>query len=256
MTRHLLLALAMNGAASTAVAQVPPPETTTAVPATEGTPWLTVRFHAGPNYNLMGDWRDGLSALQDQARQRGLSPSEGSCICMSWGSAALAHVTPRFAVGGEFEMLRDTRTFTVEDAIQLTGTSGRFAFRNESVVRATQAIAAFYPRAESRTHIQVGAGIGTGHTELSTPKSGATGRLNGPLLTMSVGTEARFWYVNAGWRFHRMRVRQDDVLDHAIDEARDVFGSTADVQQFVQQREVDFTGGWARIGLAFHLGRR
>ena len=254
MTKRLLMALAMLTPASTAVAQVPATDVT-AVPIDE-TPLVTVRFHAGPNYNLMGDWRDGLSALQDQARSRGLSPSDGSCICMSWGTAALAHVTPRVAVGGAFEMLRDTRSFSVTDAIHLTGTVGSFAFTNEAVVRATQAVAAFYPRAGSRTHVQVGAGVGSGHTEFRTPGSGAQGRVRGWLVTTSIGTEARFWYVDAGWRFNGMRVTQHEILDHDIDEARDVFSSEADVQQFVQRRTVDFTGGWVRLGLAFHFGRR
>ena len=52
-----------------------------------------------------------------------------------------------------------------------------------------------------------------------------------------------------------MRATHENVYDHAIGEARDVFGSESDARSFVEQRDVDFTGGWARIGLAFNVGR-
>ena len=136
--------------------------------ARTSTPLVTVRLHAGPNVNLMSDWREGLSTLQDRTRQRGLSPDGGSCLCLSWGGTALAHVTPRLAIGAEFDMLRDSRQFTVTDHVALLQQSGTFAFGNETVARATQAVAAFYPREGSRMHLQIGAGVATGHTTLST----------------------------------------------------------------------------------------
>jgi hypothetical protein len=104
-------------------------------------------------------------------------------------------------------------------------------------------------------HVQVGGGLGSGHTTMSTPGAGASGRVRGWLATASIGTESKFWYVDAGWRFHRMRATHENVYDHAIGEARDVFGSESDARSFVEQRDVDFTGGWARIGLAFNVGR-
>ena len=44
--------------------------------------------------------------------------------------------------------------------------------------------------------------------------------------------------------------------DYALNEARDVFGSVAEVEDFMRGRDPDFTGGWARIGLVLHFGRR
>ena len=256
MNNRLLLGIAMLlGGASSAAAQLVPPASIDE-PARRETPWATIRFHAGPNLNLMKDWRDGLSQLEGLARDRGLSPEDRSCICMSWGTASLVHVMRRVALGGEFEMLRDTRGFSVQDWIQLLGTKASFGFSNETVVRTTKAVAAFYPREGSRTHIQIGGGVGRGHTTLSTPGGDASGRVRGWLLSTSIGTEAKFWYVDAGWRFHRMQVTLDDVQHHDIGEARDVFATEAEFRQFVQQREVDFTGGWARVGVVLHLGRR
>jgi hypothetical protein len=222
------------------------------------TPRVTVRLHAGPSLNLMSDWRSGLHTLSDMAVARGLGPTDKSCICMSWGSTALVHVTRRVAVGGAFEMLRDTRQFSVSDMIHGFGApfSGDFLFSNETVVQTKQIVAALYPRESSHTHIQVGGGIGTGHTTMSTPGADAFGSVRGTLVSFSAGTEARFWYVDGGWRFLRMRTTNRSVKDHFIQEARDVFASDAEVQEFVRGRDTDFTGAWGRIGLALHFGRR
>jgi hypothetical protein len=219
--------------------------------------WVTVRLHAGPNLNLMRDWRGGLDALQNRAQQRGLPITGESCICMSWGSTAVVHVTPRLALGGEFEMLRDTRSFSVEDEVGfIIPGSGSFGFRSETVVRTTQAVAAFYPRAGSRTHLQVGAGRGSGHSRFSSPGGDAEGRGRGMVVSASAGLESGIWYVDAGWRLHRLGIKYDTIRDLRIDRPRDLFASEAEVRQFVQQRDADFTGGWVRIGFAFRFGRR
>jgi hypothetical protein len=75
-------------------------------------------------------------------------------------------------------------------------------------------------------------------------------------VSVSAGTEARFWYVDAGWRFIRMRTTGRTASDFAIDKPRDVFADVRAVQEFVQRRDVDLSGAWARIGIALHLGRR
>ncbi len=222
------------------------------------TPRVTVRLHAGPSLNLMSDWRSGLNTLWDMTEARGLSPRDKSCICMSWGSTVLVHATERVALGGAFEMLRDTREFTVTDSLQFFGPprAASFGFGNEAVVQTKQIVAAFYPREGSRTHVQVGGGIGTGHTTMSTPGSDAKGRVRGTMVSLSAGTEGRFWYMDAGWRLLRMKTQSSVVSDFDIQEARDVFGSQAEVQAFVGGRVTDLTGGWVRAGLVFHFGRR
>jgi hypothetical protein len=222
------------------------------------TPRVTVRLHAGPSLNLMSDWRNGLDTLWDMTEARGLSPRDKSCICMSWGSTVLVHATERVAVGGAFEMLRDTRSFTVTDSLEFFGPRGNadFGFGNEVVVQTKQIVAAFYPREGSRTHVQVGGGVGSGHTTMSTPGSDANGRVRGPMFSLSTGTEGRFWYMDAGWRLLRMTTQSSSVSDFDIQEARDVFGSQAEVQEFVGGRTTDLTGGWVRAGLVFHFGRR
>ena len=247
-----MLALVAPGVPETAAAQTPWPEPIAVESAqVPTTPRVTVRFHAGPNLSLMKDWRNGMSTLQDLS-----GGTDKSCICMSWGSTALLHVTRRVAIGGAFEMLRDTRKFSVDGYIPLIGQSATFAFGNETVVQTKQIVTALYPREGSRTHVQVAAGTGSGHTTLSTPGSGAKGRVRGTLVSVSAGTEARFWYVDAGWRLLRMRSTYTEVNDYALDEPRDVFANVGQVQDFIRGRDVDFTGGWARIGLVLHFGHQ
>ncbi len=242
----------------TATAQVDAPESADVPPLAE-TPRVTLRLHTGPNLNVMSDWRNAMSALADMASARGLSPADKSCICMSWGATALFHVSNRVAFGGTFEMLRDTRSFTVNDVIRAFGiptSSGMFRFDNEAVVQTQQGVVDVYPREDSRMHLQFGGGTANGHTSMGTPGSSATTRVRGTLATASIGTEGRFWYMDAGWRFLPMHTTASSVNDFQIDEARDVFATVAEVEQFVGNRKTDLSGGWVRIGLAFHFGRR
>jgi len=229
------------------------------VPILAEIPRVTVRLHAGPSLNMMSDWRDGMSALADMASARGLSPTGKSCICMTWGATTLVHVTDHVAVGAVFEMLRDTRSFTVSDEIRAFGIptmSGTFAFHNEAVVQTLQGLVDVYPRDASRLHLQVGAGTANGHTSMSTPGSTATGRVRGTMVSASVGTEGRFWYMDAGWRFLPMHTTAASVSDSDIDGPRDVFAGVSEVQDFAGHRNTDLSGGWVRIGLALHFGRR
>jgi hypothetical protein len=127
----VVLTLVAPGVQKIAAAQTPGPEPIAVESAQlPATPRVTVRFHAGPNLSLMKDWRNGMSTLQDLA-----GGTDKHCICMSWGSTALVHVTPRVAIGGAFEMLRDTRKFSVDGYIPLIGRSGTFGFGNETVVK-------------------------------------------------------------------------------------------------------------------------
>ena len=105
-------------------------------------------------------------------------------------------------------------------------------------------------------HLQVGGGAANGHSSMGTPGGSASSRVRGTMMSASVGTEGRFWYVDAGWRFLPMHTRAASVSDLRIDEPRDVFESPADVQEFVGDRKTDLSGGWVRIGLAFQFGRR
>jgi hypothetical protein len=242
----------------TANAQVDAPEPAYAPTVTE-TPRVTLRLHTGPSLNVMSDWRDGMKTLADMASARGLSPADKSCICMSWGATALVHVSNRVALGGTFEMLRDTRSFTVNDVIRGFGiptASGMFRFDNEAVVQTQQVVVDVYPREGSRLHLQFGGGTANGHTSMDTPGSSATTRVRGTMATASIGTEGRFWYMDAGWRFLPMHTTASSVNDSQIDEARDIFATVAEVERFVGDRKTDMSGGWVRIGLTFHFGRR
>lgn len=242
-----------------AVAQTPLAESSSVTPTdTSVQPHVTVRFYAGPNINLMHDWRQGIDALAGLARDRGLNPQRECCLSKSWGTTALVHVTDRFAVGASYDALRDTRKFLVSDTIDAFGFhgSGDFGFENVTEVTAMQAIVAVYPRADSHTHVEFGGGVGRGHTELDTPGSRSSAGVHGPILSASVGTETRFWYVDAGWRYARMRLGPRTADDFELFEARDVFPDVAAVESFTRDRDTDLTGIWARIGIALHFGHR
>lgn len=260
IARVVVLGLLVPGVHARALAQPasPPADPGAAGSLPASVPLLSVRLHAGPNLNLMNDWRSGLGALWDMTEARGLSPKDRSCICMSWGSTALVHVTRRVAIGGAFEMLRDTRQFTITDDIRVVGPprAASFGVSNEAVVRTTQAVLAFYPVEGSHAHVQAGGGIGTGHTEMSTPGSNAAGRVHGTTASISAGTESRFVYVDAGWRLLRMRTTRMTLSDQDLGEARDVFGSLGELDDFVRGRKTDLSGGWVRAGLVFHFGRQ
>lgn len=241
-------------AAQSVDAQAKPP----AVTEDSVRPYVTLRFFAGPAINLMGDWRDGIETLADLASARGLQPHEQCCIGKSWGATALVHVTRRIALGATVEALRDTRAFRVTDSINAFGihSDGEFGFENETEVQARQVAVAIYPSSGTHTHAEFAGGFARGHSELSTPGSSSYARLHAPTLSISAGTETRFWYVEAGWRFLRMHPSDRTVNDFDIGEARDVFADAPAVQQFVNGRDTDLSGLWARMGIALHLGRR
>jgi hypothetical protein len=245
----------MLGTSQVASAQASAPAAVT-MPDEVDARWVTVRLHAGPNLNAMSDWRSGIDTLQSRARQQGLPVTGEPSIAMSWGTTAIVHVTPRGGVGAEFEMLRDTRSFTVEDSLWPFATSGSFGYRTETVVRTTQGVVAVYPRDGSRMHVQIGGGWGSGHSQFSSPGADASGRGSGMLASASVGMESSVWYVDAGWRFHRVHVKYDSVRDVTIGQRRDLFLNETAVREFVEPRDADFTGGWARIGLVFRFGRK
>jgi len=247
-----LLASAARAAAQTSASDAAP------LPDYSVQPYVTVRFHAGPNINLMHDWRTGVDALADLASSRGLTPHNLCCISKSWGTTALVHVTDRFAVGGSYEALRDTREFRVTDTIDAFGFrgDGEFSFENITEVSGKQVVVAVYPRVDTHTHLQFGGGIGAGHTTLFTPGSRSSASLRGPIVSVSAGTEARFWYVDAGWRYARMRVGVRTADDSALDVARDIFPDVAAVDAFTRDRGSDLSGIWGRIGIALHFGHR
>ena len=254
-----IAAVMLLGAESRAAAQTTAPEPAAIDLSTINVqPYVTVRFHAGPNLNLMHDWREGIDSLAGLATTHGLTPHHQCCISKSWGATALVHVMDRVAIGGSYEALRDTREFRVTDTIDAFGFhgDGEFSFENATEISAAQAVVAVYPRLDSHTHLQFGGGFGKGRTIMSTPGSSSSASLRGPIMSVSAGTEARLWYADAGWRYTRLGTGTRTVSDFFMYEARDVFPDVAAVDDFVRGRDTDLTGVWARIGIALHFGHR
>jgi hypothetical protein len=80
---------------------------------------------------------------------------------------------------------------------------------------------------------------------VSTPGSGAKSRVKGTLVAACAGTETRFWYVDAGSRFLRMKSTQTVFDDYPLNEARDVFASVAEVEELMRGRG---SGPHGRLG--------
>jgi hypothetical protein len=89
-------------------------------------------------------------------------------------------------------------------------------------------------------HVQVGAGLGQSHVVFSSRRADADGEGTGPILSALFGTEWKMFYLTAGARFHRMPINYTR-LDLGSRSGRDP--------------DVDLTGVFVRVGLAFHWFR-
>ncbi len=108
--------------------------------------------------------------------------------------------------------------------------------------RNAQFALAFYPREQSNTHVQVGAGLGQSHVVFSSREADADGEGTGPILSALFGTEWKVFYLTAGARFHRMPINYTRLDDLGIGSGR----------EFPGDPDVDLSGIFVRVGLAFH----
>lgn len=226
-----------------AAAQTLPPSDAS-VPSTVSNPRLVVHVYVEPSFNRMGEWRARIDALQADAAAQHLPVSDDVTNgYVAWGATLLVSVTPRIRLGGEVGQVRDQDRFAVTEPIGgIFAGSAEFAVGVETIGRNGQFVLAFYPREHSNMHVQLGAGLGQSHVVFSSRLAEANGEGAGPILSALFGTEWKVFYLTAGARFHRMSINYTRLDDLGIGSAR----------EFPDDPNVDLSGVFVRVGLAFH----
>ena len=248
----LLLAVLVAG--QPAAAQ-PLPANDAPVTSILSNPRVVVHVYVEPSFNRMADWHARRDALKAEASSRGVPVSdEVTNGFLSWGGTALVRVAPRILVGGELGKVQDNDHFVVTEPIGgIFPGSTEFSVGTATVGRNAQLVLAFYPREQSRVHFQVGGGIGQGHVVFSSRRANADGEGTGPILSALFGTEWKMFYLTAGARFNRIRINYTRLDDLGL--ARTLQGSDGVVREFPHDPNVDLSGVFVRVGLAFHWFR-
>lgn len=230
------------------------PASHASVPSILSNPRVVVHVYVEPSFNRMADWRARIDALKAEASARHV-PISGEVTdgFVAWGGTLLVRLTPRILVGGELGMVQDQDRFAVTEPIGgIFPGSGEFGVETKTVGRNAQFVLAFYPREQSRTHFQVGAGMGQSHVLFSSRQAGADGEGTGPILSALFGTEWKMFYLTAGARFNRMRINYTRLDDLGVRSARDFLANDAAVREFLHDPNVDLSGVFVRVGVAFH----
>jgi hypothetical protein len=244
-----LVLLVVLVAAPPAAGQTEPADQT-AAPSALSNSRVVVRVYVEPSFNRMADWRGRVDGLKADATARHVAISdEVTNGFVAGGGTLLFRVTPRVLVGGEVATVQDQDRFVVTEPIGgIFPGSSEFAAGATTVGQNAQFVVAFYPGEQSRTHFEVGAGMGRSHVVASSRRAGSDGQGTGPIVSASFGTEWKMFYVSAGARFHRMRINYTSLDDQSL------FGSAAR-GALVQQPNVDLSGVFVRAGLVFHWFR-
>jgi hypothetical protein len=241
-TRPFLL-LAILAAGQPAAAQTVPPSDGS-LPSVVSNPRVVIHVYAEPSFNRMGDWHARIDALKAEAATR-LVPisNEVTNGYISWGGTLLVRFRPRILVGGELGKVQDQDRFAVTEPLGgIFPGSAEFGVGVRTVGRNAQFVLAFYPREQSRTHFQVGAGIGQSHVSFDSRRAGAEGDGTGPILSALFGTEWKYFYFTAGARVNRIPITYSQPYD---------LGGLSG-PEFLKDPDVDLSGVFVRVGLAFH----
>ncbi len=220
------------------------PAGTASVASTVSNPRVVVHVYAEPSVNRMGEWRARIDELKADAAARNV-PISGDAAngFVAWGGTLLVRLTPRIFLGGEGGMVLDQNRFVVTEPIGgIFPGSGEFEIIAKTLGRNAEFVLALFPREQSHTHFQVGAGIGHSHLLFASRQSGAEGEGTGPIFSALVGKEWKMFYLVAGARVHRMRINYTSVADPG----------RPGPQGFLRQPNVDLSGVFVRVGLAFH----
>jgi hypothetical protein len=222
------------------------PASAAAVPLPLSSPRVVVHVYVEPSWNRMAEWRARVDALKDQAAARDLPISdEVTNGFLAAGGTLLVRLSPRILVGGELGVVQDQDRFAVSQSVSgLFGGLYAYGIESKAIGRNAQFVVALYPSEESRTHVQVGVGMGKAHVLFSSRDATADGEGTGPILSASVGADWKMFYLSAGARFHRMGIKYTGLDD------RRVPGGV-----FVQNPNVDLSGVFVRAGVAFHWFR-
>ena len=243
----VLLAFLVAGQPAAAQTLLP---SNASVPSTASNSRVVVHVYVEPSVNRMAEWRARIDALQADASARDLPVSDNVTNgFVAWGGTLLVRLTPRILVGGELGKVQDQDRFVVTElrsgSIFFPPGPAEFAVGVKTIGQNAQFALAFYPREQSNTHVQVGAGLGQSHVVFSSRQAEADGKGTGPILSALIGTEWKMFYLTAGARFHRMPINYTRLDDLGIGSGR----------EFPDDPDVDLSGVFVRVGLAFHWFR-
>ena len=207
-------------------------------------PRVVVHVYVEPSFNRMVEWRARIDALKADALARAVPVSgEHANGFVAWGGTLLVRVVPRIFIGGELGTVQDQDRFVVTEPIGgIFPGLGEFGVAVQTSGRNAQLVLGFYPREGSHTHLQVGAGLGQSHVMFSSRRAEADGEGTGPILSASFGTEWKMLFLNAGARFHRMPITYTRLDDLGVRNG----------QELLDEPNVDLSGFFVRLGLAFH----
>ena len=243
----ILLAILVTG--QSAVAQTPP-AVEASVASIRSKPRIVVHLYVDPSLNRMADWRARTDAFKAEASARNVPISnEYTNGFLSAGGTLLVRIRPRILVGGELGIIRDLEGFIVTEPISLGGifpVSGEYGVETTTVGRNAQFVLAFYPREQSRAHLQVGAGMGQSHVVSFSRRADADGRGTGPIVSALFGNEWKMFYLAAGARFNRMSISYTRLDDVGVRNAQD-FG----LQESEREPNADLSGVFVRVGMTF-----
>lgn len=225
------------------------PTSDASLPSTASNPRVVVHVYVEPSFNRMAEWHARIDALQAYASVQNPPVSDDVRNgFVAWGGTLLVRLTPRILVGGELGKVQDQDRFVDteirEGGIFFPPGPAEFTVGVTTIGRNAQFALAFYPRAQSNMHVQVGAGLGQSHIEFSSRQAEADGEGTGPIVSALFGTEWKMLYLTAGARFHRM----------PINYTRLNLGASSG-REFPADPDVDLSGIFVRVGLAFHWFR-
>ncbi len=264
----LLLAL-LSVATVSAIARADEPPALPAAPVREA-PVHTLRqfsveFTVNAAWAHMGDWRNGIADLEARSRADGLpiTSATNPAYTASFEAIGLVAVGGPFFAGLEFDRPTGASEFDVRDALGMNAGTAEFETRAGAASNAWLVVGRWMlpgARRGVRPYLQSGAGVGSAQLEFTTPSGGAEGKghafvgaLAGGLLIGDGPLRAR---LEVGWRLHRVPLSYSRVRGTSQPgELRDYFDFDDETRAFVTGRDVDLSGGFARIGVAVAFSR-
>ncbi len=228
---------------------------------------VSVNVFVAPGFNRMEDWSDGMLILRERARTltREVGGFLDAGVGISYGAGVRWHATPRWAYGLEVERLSDELEIRLPAPVMhhyydfytatAASTVGRLVVRH-------------VPFPEYPVALELAGGAGRGSLDWNTSGTRAKGAGWGPYLGASgsftrreLGLHMAF---TVGGRWHRIPTAYSDLTvlpppEFCVENpgsSQCVVGlipDLADLEAFLTGRDVDYSGFYLRLDLAWGL---
>ena len=216
-------------------------------------------------WTTMGEWHDGLADLESRARQSGLlvTTSNNPAYTSSFEVAALVSTPRQLLVGIQYDRLTGKSEFTVRENTGMGGGSAEYKTVAEATSNAWLLVGRWMipgARRGVRPFVQLGAGVGSARLEFSTPGGAAEGKGHAFAGTAEAGIHVGDGAVRvsaaAGYRVHQVHLGYSRVRAGSQPGVqRYYFDFNDELATFVDGRDVQLGGAFARLGLAVALAR-